>query len=153
MTNFLTIFKTGLAVVGGFLISLIGGYDNLASLWIFLVVMDVVTGVIKYTYNKSISSDEMFFSLFKKIFEFIVIALAVKLEQVFGNTIPIREVTIFFYVTNEFISILENCGEFLPIPDALKDYFKQLDNKPTIEEEKKKEAQAENFDERKEEKK
>ena len=150
MEQIYTTTKIVFSVVGGFIVNLIGGYDPLISLWLFLVVTDVVTGVIKYVMKKELSSMDMFTSLLKKVIEYIVIALAVKLEGVFGNAIPIREITIFFYITNEFISVLENCADFLPIPDQLTDYFKQLDNKPTIEEEKKQkeieEDKTESFD-------
>jgi len=153
MEHVYTITKLAFSLVGGFLIRLIGGYDALISFWLFLVCTDVVTGIIKYTLKKELSSKAMFSSLTKKVMEYIIIALAVRLESVFGHTIPIREITIFFYITNEFISVLENCGDFLPIPDQLTDYFKQLDKKPTIEEEQKQkeieEDKTESFDTRK----
>lgn len=153
MEHVFTITKLAFSVVGGFLIRMIGGYDPLISLWLFLVCTDVVTGVIKYTLKKELSSEAMFSSLTKKVMEYIIIALAVRLESVFGHTIPIREITIFFYITNEFISVLENCSDFLPVPDQLTDYFKQLDKKPTIKEEQKQkeieEDKTESFDNRK----
>ena len=67
--------------------------------------------------------------LLKKMLTFCVVALAVKLESVFNGIIPIREVVIMFYALNEFTSIMENIGDVLPIPDELKNFFEQLQNK------------------------
>jgi phage-related holin len=56
--------------------------------------------------------------------------------MVVGNVIPLREVTITFFLCNEGISLLENASEFVPIPDKLKDTLIQLrDNKTDVKKE------------------
>ena len=57
---------------------------------------------------------------------FVVIAVAVEIEKLTNNNIPLREVVIMFYIANEGISLLENISEFVPLPDKLKDYFIQI---------------------------
>ena len=67
-----------------------------------------------------------FIGLLKKIMIFVVIAVAVEIEKLTNNNIPLREVVIMFYIANEGISLLENISEFVPLPDKLKDYFIQI---------------------------
>ena len=55
------------------------------------------------------------------------------LKVVCGNTIPLREVVIMFYICNEALSLLENAAVFVPIPDKLRDVLIQLRDKDTEE--------------------
>ncbi|WP_148793443.1 phage holin family protein, partial [Enterococcus faecium] len=59
---------------------------------------------------------------------FVVIAVAVEVQKIVGNSIPLREIVIMFYVANEGISFLENISVFLPLPDKLKEVFQQIRN-------------------------
>ncbi|HAT7584516.1 TPA: phage holin family protein, partial [Enterococcus faecium] len=49
-------------------------------------------------------------------------------QKIVGNSIPLREIVIMFYVANEGISFLENISVFLPLPDKLKEVFQQIRN-------------------------
>ena len=64
---------------------------------------------------------------------FIVIAVSFSIQELIGNTIPLREVVIMFYICNEALSLLENAAVFVPIPDKLKDVLIQLRDKDTEE--------------------
>ena len=55
------------------------------------------------------------------------------IQELIGNTIPLREVVIMFYICNEALSLLENAAVFVPIPDKLKDVLIQLRDKDTEE--------------------
>lgn len=123
-------------IVGGFLCQWLGGWDVMIKALVMLVVLDYVTGVLKAIYTKTLSSEVGFKGLIGKIVIFIVIATAVIIQMVVGNVIPLREVTITFFLCNEGISLLENASEFVPIPDKLKDTLIQLrDNKTDVKKE------------------
>ena len=62
-----------------------------------------------------------------------VIAVSFSIQELIGNTIPLREVVIMFYICNEALSLLENAAVFVPIPDKLKDVLIQLRDKDTEE--------------------
>lgn len=93
----------------------------------------LATGVIKGIYTKKLSSETGFKGLLKKIVMFIVIAVSFSIQELIGNTIPLREVVIMFYICNEALSLLENAAVFVPIPDKLRDVLIQLRDKDTEE--------------------
>lgn len=116
-------------LAGGFLCQWLGGYDVILKALIALVILDYVTGVLKAIYTKTLSSAVGFKGLIRKIVIFIVIATAVIVQMIIGDAIPLREITIIFFLCNEGISLLENASEFVPIPEKLKDTLIQLREK------------------------
>ena len=116
-------------IVGGFLCQWLGGWDVILKALVALVILDYVTGVLKAITNKTLSSQIGFKGLIRKIVIFIVIATAVIIQSVVGDAIPLREITIIFFLCNEGISLLENASEFVPIPEKLKDTLIQLRDK------------------------
>ena len=56
----------------------------------------------------------------------IVVGAAVVLQSVLPENIPLREITIMFFICNEGISILENAAAIIPIPEKLKNVLLQL---------------------------
>lgn len=113
-------------LLGGFLSYFLGGYDTILKALIALVVLDYITGVLKAITNKKLSSAIGFYGLIRKIVIFIVVATAVIVQWVIGDTVPLREVTIVFFICNEGISLLENASQFIPIPEKLKAVLIQL---------------------------
>ena len=75
------------------------------------------------------SNQRYLYKLLKKIVMFIVIAVSFSIQELIGNTIPLREVVIMFYICNEALSLLENAAVFVPIPDKLRDVLIQLRDK------------------------
>lgn len=112
--------------VGGCIAYWLGGWDVLLKTIVFLAVVDYITGIIKGIYTKELSSEIGFEGLLKKIVMFIVIAVSYVIQVLIGGTIPLREVVIMFYITNEALSLLENAAIFIPIPDKLKSVLLQL---------------------------
>ena len=127
-------FSMVFGLFGGILSYWFGGWDVLLKTIVFLAVTDYITGVIKGIYKKELSSETGFKGLLKKIVMFIVIAVAFSIQELIGNTIPLREVVIMFYICNEALSLLENAAVFVPIPDKLKDVLIQLKDKDTTKE-------------------
>lgn len=126
MDKLFNTFSMVVGVVGGVLSYWLGGWDILLKTIVFLAVVDYVTGLIKGVYLKQLSSEIGFKGLLKKIVMFIVIAVAFVIQQLISGTIPLREVVIMFYISNEALSLLENAAIFVPIPDKLKSVLLQL---------------------------
>ncbi len=114
------------AIIGGFILQQLGGFDSLLQAIITLVVIDYITGLIKAAAKKELSSQIGFRGITKKVMIFFVIATSVVIEKMVGVGSPVREITIMFFIANEGISILENASEFLPIPEKLKSIMLQL---------------------------
>lgn len=112
--------------VGGFICNFLGGWDLLLKSIVILMVLDYVTGLLKSIYNKKLSSEVGFKGIIKKIIIFIVIATTYVIQCIIGDEIPLREITIIFFIANEGISLVENAGEFIPIPVKLKEVLIQL---------------------------
>ena len=113
-------------LVGGFICSFLGGWDMLLKSIVILMVLDYVTGLLKAIYNKELSSEIGFKGLIRKITIFIVIATAYVIQGIVGDEVPLREITILFFIANEGISLVENASEFIPIPEKLKDVLIQI---------------------------
>ena len=73
-----------------------------------------------------LSSKVGFKGIIKKIIIFIVISTAYVIQCLLGEEIPLREITILFFIANEGISLIENASEFVPIPKKLKDVLIQI---------------------------
>lgn len=114
--------------IGGFIVSLLGGWDKLIMALIILMCLDYITGLIKAYYNKELSSQIGFKGLTKKVLILVIVAVSVVAENMLG--IPaIREIVIMFFAVNEALSILENSGAMgLPLPEKLKQALLQLRN-------------------------
>ncbi|MGN0272998.1 MAG: holin family protein [Lachnospiraceae bacterium] len=115
--------------IGGIIAYFLGGWDVLLKTIVFLAVLDYITGLIKGIYLKQLSSEVGYKGLLKKVFMFIVIAVAYEIQKFLNHAIALREIVITFYVCNEAISLLENVAEFIPIPDKLKTVLIQLRDK------------------------
>ena len=120
-----------LAAVGAWLGLLIGPVDGLLITLIIFAVVDYVTGVVAAIVNKKLSSAVGFKGIAKKVLIFAIVIIANLIDTyVLGGNSVLRTAVIFFYLSNEGISILENAGEIgLPIPRKLKNILAQLRNK------------------------
>lgn len=116
-------------IIGGFFSYWMGGWDILLKTIVFLAVVDYITGIMKAVYLKQLSSEIGFKGLLKKIMMFIVIAVAFVIQQLIGGTVPLREVVIMFYISNEALSLLENAAIFVKIPEKMRDVLLQLRDK------------------------
>ena len=130
MKNFINFVTGTLATT---LVYFLGGWDIALQLLISVIVLDYITGLFKAIYNKKINSSVGLKGIIKKIGYLIIVAVAVILDKIAGNTGAIRTLVIYFFVANEGISILENWGGMgLPLPQKIFDVLEQLknDNEP-----------------------
>jgi len=121
-----------LAAVGAFLGWFLGGLDGVLYALIAFVAMDYVTGVLCAIVDKKLSSEIGARGIFKKVLIFALVGVAHILDtQILGSAGDtggvLRTAVIFFYLSNEGVSILENAGHIgLPIPEKLREVLKQL---------------------------
>lgn len=127
--------------VGGFIVSLFGGWDYMLYTIILFAILDYLTGILKAVYKKELSSEIGFKGIVKKVMIFVVIAVAYNVQRMTGDTIPLREIVIVFFICNEALSILENAAEFINIPQQLKDVLLQLRDKNAAKAEEKEESE------------
>ena len=115
------------AIVGAFL----GGVDGFLYALIAFVLIDYLTGVMRAIADKKLSSEVGFKGLFKKMLVFIMVGVGHLIDtQIIGNPGVIRTAVIFFYLSNEGVSLLENAAQLgLPIPEKLKSVLAQLHEK------------------------
>ena len=114
--------------IGGFLGYFLGGMDGFLYALIAFVVIDYITGLMVAAIQKKVSSEVGFKGICKKVLIFILVGVANIVDrQIIGNGSAIRTAVIFFYLSNEGISILENTALIgLPVPQKLKDVLAQL---------------------------
>lgn len=114
--------------IGGVITYLTGGFDNILIALCCFMVLDFITGLIKAIINKNVTSEQTYKGILKKFLVLCVVVLSVILQRLINDAIPLREIIIMFFIANEGISVLENIGEFIPIPEKLKEVLEQLRN-------------------------
>ena len=87
--------------------------------------------------DKKLSSEVGFKGICRKVLIFILVGIANILDvQVIGTGSILRTAVIFFYLSNEGVSLLENAGHLgLPIPEKLKLVLEQLHDRAEAENE------------------
>lgn len=119
------------AAIGGWLGYFLGGWDGFLYALLTFVVIDYITGLMCAVLDKKLSSEVGFRGIFKKVLIFSLVAIGHIIDKnVIGDGSVIRTAVIFFYLSNEGISILENAVHIgLPVPQKLKDILEQLHNR------------------------
>lgn len=114
--------------IGGWLGWFLGGCDGLLYALLAFVVIDYITGVMCAIADKNLSSEVGFKGICRKVLIFLLVGIANILDvQVIGTGSVLRTAVVFFYISNEGISLLENAGHLgLPIPEKMKSVLEQL---------------------------
>lgn len=125
------------AGLGGWLGWFLGGCDGLLFALVAFVVIDYITGIMCAVVDKKLSSAVGFKGIFKKVLIFALVGVGHILDtRVIGAGSVLRTAVIFFYLSNEGISLLENAGHLgLPIPKKLKSILEQLHDRSEKEDE------------------
>ena len=128
MQNSTNIVQVIFAAIGGYIGYFLGGIDGFMYALITFVVIDYITGLMVAVVEKKLSSEVGFRGIFKKVLIFTLVGIANIIDvHLIKNGSAIRTAVIFFYVSNEGISIIENSAKIgLPIPKKLKDILEQL---------------------------
>ena len=114
--------------MGGWLGYFLGGCDGLLYTLLAFVVLDYLTGIMCAIVDKKLSSEIGFKGIFKKVLIFVLVGVGHLLDvQVLGEVGILRTAVIFFYLSNEGVSLIENAAHLgLPIPEKLKAVLEQL---------------------------
>ena len=128
MKEFWTTIQLAFAAVGGWLGWFLGGCDGLLYALLAFVVLDYITGVMCAIVDKKLSSEIGFRGIFKKVLIFVLVGVGHLMDvQILGAAGVLRTAVIFFYLSNEGVSLVENAAHLgLPIPTKLKAVLEQL---------------------------
>lgn len=128
--------QLGITAIGGWLGYFLGGFDGFLYALVAFVVLDYITGIMCAVLDKSLSSEIGFRGIFKKVLIFSLVGIGHIIDQsVIGDGSVIRTAVIFFYLSNEGVSVLENAAYIgLPVPQKLKDVLEQLHDRDDKEE-------------------
>ena len=128
MKEFWNTIQLIFAAVGGWLGYFLGGCDGLLYALIAFVVIDYITGVMCAISDKTLSSEVGFKGICRKVLIFLLVGIGNIIDvQVLGSPGVLRTAVIFFYLSNEGVSLLENAAHLgLPVPDAIKTVLEQL---------------------------
>lgn len=128
MKEFWNTIQLMFAAVGGWLGYFLGGYDGLLYALIAFAIVDYITGVMCAVNDKTLSSKVGFRGICRKVLTFFLVGMANILDtNVIGTGSVLRTAAIFFYISNEGVSILENAAHLgLPVPQKIKLVLEQL---------------------------
>lgn len=117
--------------VGGWLGYFLGGCDGLIIALVLFVVIDYITGVMCAVVDRKLSSAVGFKGIFRKVLIFMLVGIANIIDvQVIKSGSVLRTAVVFFYLSNEGLSLIENSAHLgLPVPDKLKAVLEQLHDK------------------------
>ena len=121
--------------IGGWLGYFLGGWDGLLYALIAFVVIDYVTGVMCAISNHTLSSEGGFKGICRKVLIFLLVGIGSILDaHVIGSGSVLRTAVIFFYISNEGVSILENAARLgLPVPEKIRVVLEQLHDRSAKE--------------------
>jgi toxin secretion/phage lysis holin len=129
MANVVRYLKHVVALAGGMLTAFLGGWDMVLRVLVLFVALDYLTGLAAAWYEKQLNSEIGARGILKKVLLFIIVALAFQLDKAVGQEV-FRSLAIWFYLANEALSIIENCGRAgVPIPTFLRTALEQLKKK------------------------
>ena len=131
MKHFWNVVQAGIATIGGGVGWFFGELDGFFYALIAFVVIDYLTGIMCAIVDKRLSSNVGLRGIFRKVLIFIMVGIAHVIDsQIIGSGDALRTAVIFFYISNEGVSLLENAGHMgLPIPEKLKEVLAQLHNR------------------------
>ena len=123
--NSIQIIFTG---IGGWLGYFLGGCDGLLIALVVFALFDYLSGVMCAIHDQKLSSAVGFKGICRKVLIFILVGVANIIDvHVLGEVGILRTAVIFFYLSNEGLSLVENAAHLgLPIPEKLKAVLEQL---------------------------
>ena len=130
MKQIWTLIQIAFSALGGFIGWFLGRNDGFIYALLAFVVIDYITGIMCAIADKELSSEVGFKGICKKVLIFALVGIGNLLDiYILGQAGILRNVVIFFYLSNEGVSILENASHLgLPVPEKLKEILKQLHN-------------------------
>ena len=117
-----------ITAIGGWVGYFLGGCDGLLIALLIFVIMDYISGVMCAIADRRLSSEVGFKGICRKVLIFVLVGLGHLLDyHIIGTASVLRTAIVFFYISNEGISLLENAGKLgLPIPQKIRKVLEQL---------------------------
>lgn len=136
MKDFWDMIQLIISALGGWLGYFLGGCDGLLYALLAFVVIDYITGVMCAVNDHTLSSEVGFRGICRKVLIFMLVGIANILDaDVVGTGSVLRTAVIFFYISNEGVSLLENAAHLgLPVPEKIKMVLEQLHDRAKKEE-------------------
>jgi toxin secretion/phage lysis holin len=128
MKDFIYTLQRAFAAIGGYIGWFLGDFDGLLYALVAFVVIDYITGIMLAFLEKKLSSSVGFKGIFKKVLIFAFVGLGHIIDfYIIQKGSALRTAVIFFYLSNEGLSIIENATMIgLPVPEKLKAVFIEL---------------------------
>lgn len=138
MKEFWNTIQLVFTVLGGWLGYFLGGCDGLLYALLAFVVIDYLTGIMCAINDHSLSSEVGFRGICRKVLIFLLVGIANILDvSVIGSGSILRTAVIFFYISNEGLSLVENAAHLgLPVPEKIKAVLEQLHDRTDDKEDK-----------------
>ena len=138
MKEFWNMIQLMFTAVGGWLGWFLGGCDGLLYALMAFVVIDYITGVMCAINDHSLSSEVGFRGICRKVLIFLLVGIENILDvNVIGAGSVLRTAVIFFYISNEGVSLMENAAHLgLPVPEKIKVVLEQLHDRAEDKEDK-----------------
>ena len=136
MKEFWNTIQLIFTAIGGWLGWFLGGCDGLLYALIAFVIIDYTTGVLCAISDHTLSSEVGFKGIAWKVIIFLLVGVGHIIDtQVIGSGSILRTAVIFFYLSNEGVSLVENAAHLgLPVPEKLKAVLEQLHDRAEKEE-------------------
>lgn len=131
MKEFLATNKVLFSAIGGLIGSIFGEVDGFFFALMIFIAIDYITGLMAAAVEKRLASNIGFKGIFKKIAILFLVSVGHLIDtEIIKQGGAIRTMVIFFYLSNEGLSILENAVRIgLPIPEKLQALLKQFNEK------------------------
>lgn len=127
MKEIINIFHAIMGALGTAFVYIFGGLDVALQCLLVAIALDYITGMIKAFKGAKLDSKVGIKGILKKIGVLCLVALAVIIDKLTGESGLIRTAIIYYLVSNEGLSIIENLGEIgILVPEFLKKKLKQL---------------------------
>lgn len=128
MKDFWNVIQLIFSALGGWLGYFLGGCDGLLYTLLAFTAIDYITGVMCAVNDHTLSSEVGFRGICRKVLIFMLVGIANILDaDVIGTGSVLRTAVIFFYISNEGVSLLENAAHLgLPVPEKIKTVLEQI---------------------------
>lgn len=128
MKDYINTLQIIITAIGGYIGYFLGGFDGLIYALVAFVVIDYITGLMAAVIEKRLSSGIGFRGIFKKVLIFTLVGIGHIIDfHLIEKGSAVRTAVIFFYLSNEGLSIMENAAKVgLPIPEKLQIVFTEL---------------------------
>lgn len=136
MKDFWNVIQLIFSALGGWLGYFLGGCDGLLYTLLAFTAMDYITGIMCAVNDHTLSSEVGFRGICRKVLIFMLVGIANILDaDVVGTGSVLRTAVIFFCISNEGVSLLENAAHLgLPVPEKIKMVLEQLHDRAKKEE-------------------